>query len=514
MAPRLLGWLALALLLLAAGIARAEPFHAAQTLDQEQAARVVTVALGFMAPRILEPVPAAQLAAWGLRGLTTLDPRLELEWQDGTIRLTRREADGSAAAVAALATPAGQDAGAWGKLAAAALRAGWDASRAVRQAGGGELVRTFFDELFNHLDPYSRYTSPAEAGEARDARAGRAGVGLALAARGRRLVVAAVSADGPASAAGVRVGDAVLAIDATPVDGEARPAAEAMLAGAEDDVVELALRTRDDAPRTVSLRRVAVPPETVRAARAGPLLVLRISAFAADTGARLAHALAGALRPGVRGVVLDLRGNRGGVLAQAVAAAEAFLQVGVVATVAGRDPEAQRVFRADADGQDRARGLPVVVLVDGRSASAAEVLAAALADQHRAVVVGSATVGKGLVQTIAPLPDGGSLYVTWGRVLAPLGWPLQGLGVLPQVCTAFGQDAAMRQLRLLAAGTQPMQATLARARMSRAPLPAAEALEIRQACPAAEGRDPDLAAARYLVDHPAAYAAALLGPPP
>ena len=81
----------------------------------------------------------------------------------------------------------------------------------------------------------------------------------------------------------------------------------------------------------------------------------------------------------------------------------------------------------------------MVVLVDGRSASAAEILAAALADQGRAVVVGSSTLGKGLVQTIAPLPDGGELFVTWSRVLAPLGWPIQGLGVLPQVCTSLGE---------------------------------------------------------------------------
>ena len=91
-------------------------------------------------------------------------------------------------------------------------------------------------------------------------------------------------------------------------------------------------------------------------------------------------------------------------------------------------------------------------MVDGRSASAAEILAAALADQGRAVVVGSSTLGKGLVQTIGPLPDGGELLVTWSRVLAPLGWPIQGLGVLPQVCTSLGVDSLMRQLAELAHG--------------------------------------------------------------
>ena len=93
-------------------------------------------------------------------------------------------------------------------------------------------------------------------------------------------------------------------------------------------------------------------------------------------------------------------------------------------------------------------------MVDGRSASAAEILAAALADRGRGVVIGSSTLGKGLVQTIAPLPDGGELFVTWSRVLAPRGWPIQGLGVLPQVCTSLGQDTLSWQLAALAQGRQ------------------------------------------------------------
>jgi carboxyl-terminal processing protease len=154
----------------------------------------------------------------------------------------------------------------------------------------------------------------------------------------------------------------------------------------------------------------------------------------------------------------------------------------------------------------------VVVVMDGRTASAAEILAAALTDRGRAVAVGSTTLGKGLVQTIDPLPDGGELFVTWSRVLAPLGWPLQGLGVLPQVCTSLGEAALQRQLAALADGAQPMQHDIDVARAARAPLSPTQILAIRNACPAAEGRDADLAAARVLIDNPAAYAAALLPP--
>ena len=209
-----------------------------------------------------------------------------------------------------------------------------------------------------------------------------------------------------------------------------------------------------------------------------------------------------------RGIVLDLRGNRGGLLRQSVDAAGALLSNAIISVTIGRDPEADHIFRAE--GPDITGGLPVIVLVDGRSASAAEIMAAALVDQRRAVAVGSATLGKGLVQTIAPLPDGGELFVTWSRVLAPLGWPLQGLGVLPQLCTSLGEETTARQLADLAEGRLDMADALARHNAARAPLPAAAIVELRNACPAAEGRASDMDAARFLVDHPAAYAAALL----
>jgi carboxyl-terminal processing protease len=208
--------------------------------------------------------------------------------------------------------------------------------------------------------------------------------------------------------------------------------------------------------------------------------------------------------------VFDLRGNRGGLLRQAAATAETVLPHGLIATTQGRDPQSIHVFQANS--QDLADGLPLVVLVDGRSASAAEILAAALSDERRAVVVGSSTLGKGLVQTVTPLPDGGELFITWSRVLAPRGWPIQGLGVLPEVCTSLGQDALDRQLDALAAGQQPMAPMLARHERARAPMPVSQILDIRNSCPAAEGRDSDLRAARFLITNPRAYETALLPP--
>ena len=261
------------------------------------------------------------------------------------------------------------------------------------------------------------------------------------------------------------------------------------------------------------LLRSLLAPEAVHAELREDILWLQLDNFSSATDRNVMAALAENFRPDAartgrpRGVVLDLRGNRGGLLGQAVAVAGAFLPGGIVARTAGRHPDADRVYIASA--ADLAAGAPVVVLVDGRSASAAEIVAAALADRGRAVVVGSVTTGKGLVQVVVPLPNGGELLVTWSRVLAPLGWPIQGLGVLPALCTSLGAEAAAGGMARLRQGIPPMAAALARERAARAPVPASEIAVLRDACPPAEGRPTDAAMARLLLAEPESYGAAL-----
>ena len=485
----------------------AESFSATANFNQRLIADVVGTALAFMAPRILEPETTAQLAIWGLRGMNTLDPRLSAAATPQTLTLSL-----SGKTILSLPLPA-EDPNAWGQAVAALARTGWDSSEAVRHAGTTGVIGAFFDELFNHLDPYSRYATPRDAAEEQVRRNGRAGIGLDVVRTANAFTIRAIVPGSPASGSDIRPGDVLLSIDGLPLDDADLNAVGALLAGPEDSTVTLSLRTANKPRRDVALRRAILTPPTVFAARDHDLLVVRVTGFARNTatslGAELARGLAGPKPP--RAVALDLRGNRGGLLQQAATVAEMFLPGGPVASTAGRDPAARHEFRAN--GVDMAHGLPVILLVDGRTASAAEVLAAALSDDGRAVVVGSATLGKGLVQTILPLPDGGALSLTWSRVLAPLGWPLQALGVMPQVCTSLGEDNLHRQLAELVQGKQPMQRAVERNRTARAPLLPAEVLEIRNACPASEGRDSDMVAAKFLLDTPSAYDAALIRAP-
>ena len=538
--------LALAWMLVAVSTGRAqnEPAATAPTFDQALITGVIETALTVLQPRTLEPHTARQLTVWGLNGLTAIDPGLTVDDTSsppgdssgasgpalsgnekvaapGTIRLATPQGT-----LFAEAPPAVDDSAAWARLAVGMTAAAWTSSPLIRQAGQQGVLQSFFDELCNHLDPYSRYVAPAPADTERAARSGgTASAGITVARFGRSMVVAAVNANGPAWSAGIAVGMRLLSVDGHPVRGETPETVTGWLQGDPGSQVVLTLGSGiGRGQSSYPLVRAAVPPETVFAFSNGNIVVMRVTGFSADTAQEISQFLdratvdgsatgaGGGTKPDskhrLRGLIFDLRGNRGGLLQQAVTSVALVLDHGIAVTARGRDPQSNHVWAVQ--GGDLTEGVPIVVLVDGRTASAAEIMAAALADHRRAVVVGSATLGKGLVQTIAQLPDGGELFVTWSRVLAPLGWPLQGLGVIPQVCTSLGQAKLDQQLQDLAAGAFDERSAVVESRAARSPLPVARILELRAACPAAIGSDADLDAARSLLDMPGAYQAALV----
>ncbi len=514
-----LGVTLLALVLLIAPAPGYSDTPLAGAFDPAMLGSVIGTALNFLRPRTLEAYTCRQFTLWGLNGLTAIDPALTPEATETALRLVTPNG-----VLYAQKPPAEADTAGWTRAAVAMAGAAWENSEPLRAAGQQALVQSFFDELFNHLDPYSRYIAPAPAATDRDARNGaQASAGLTVAREGRAIAIVAVNANGPAWAAGISPGMRLLAIDGQPVRGLDEAAVTALLNGDPGSSVSLTLapdphpgRRHRMPEQIVVLNRAAVPPETVFAFSSGDVVVLRVTGFSADTAQEMSLFLDQAMQPAAlgeaagaaRGLVFDLRGNRGGVLQQAVTSVALVLDHGVAVVTRGRMPQSNHIWSVQ--GGDLSGGLPIVVMVDGRTASAAEIMAAALADHRRAVVIGSATLGKGLVQTIAQLPDGGELFVTWSRVLAPLGWPLQGLGVMPEVCTSLGRTALDQAMRDLAKGVQDMDEAIRASRQARPPLPAARILEIRGACPAAIGTDADLDTARALIDDPVQYNAALV----
>ena len=455
------------------------------------------------------PVPVSQLTIWGLHGLTALDPDLATELHDGKLRLTVRDhliADNGH-------RPPKRHQCLGARPADFAVAAA-GASVPVRRAGTQGIVQSFFDELFNHLDPYSRYVRRAR--PARIATAGSAGRRRAAPCPARTaIVVAEAIADGPGALAGIRPGDTILAVDGQSTRGKDAATVTAWIAGPEADTASrLPGAARNDGTHSAELERAMVPPETVFAQRIGDVAAapdhrVQPQHRSAPGGGRSGKASPAPHPP--EGIILDLRGNRGGLLRQAVERG----RHAAARRRRGDDRRARSGRDADLALHHRAswrRTCRWWSLVDGRTASAAEILAAALADRGRAVVVGSSTLGKGLVQTIAPLPDGGELFVTWSRVLAPRGWPIQGLGVLPQVCTSLGQSTA--ELAARRAGAGPAADGGGAGGPPRGPRTAAAGADPGdpQRLPRRGGARRRLDTARALIHDPAAYAAALLPP--
>jgi carboxyl-terminal processing protease len=482
---------------------------AAASFSTVTAAAVWGAALTYIAPRSLQALSIPQMTIWGLNGLAALDPDLNTTLQDGQIRLY-----GPDQLLIAVPAPAPDDANGWGKAAAAIAAAAFASSPALQQAGTQGLISSFFDELFNHFDPYSRYEPPLQAAQDQLMVTGLAGTGLSFALDGRDVVVSAVAADSPAENAGITPGTILLRVNGSAVyTGQLERLNETM-SGIYGSTITLTLVDPSDpsSAQDTMLTRAFIPPQTVfpEDAPVPGAMALRITGFNKGTSEQFSTALATAMAAGPPplGLVIDLRGNRGGVLRQAVLVADTLLPAGEIAAAAGRDPDANQRFTAE--GSDISGGAKIILLVDGQTASAAEILSAALSDNRRAVVVGSETLGKGLVQTVTSLPDGGELFVTWSQVLAPRGWPLQTLGVMPQLCTSLGEQALHAQFAALAKGEDLMSPAIMQARQMHASANVDYILSVRDTCPAAIGGAADWEAAAFLLQNPAAYQAALL----
>jgi carboxyl-terminal processing protease len=286
------------------------------------------------------------------------------------------------------------------------------------------------------LDPHSAYLDNSEFEEVRLSTMGSyPGVGIEVLA-GDGVVKIQKPIDGsPAQEAGLLPGDEIVRIDGADI-GADLAGAIARMRGASGSVVKMSIR-RAGTPGVLeySLRRAQVEVHSVTHETLAPGYgYVRISSFSETTPDDLNRAIAHLKRDnpnGIRGLVLDLRNNPGGVLESGVAVADDFLDSGVIVTADGRTPEAR--FRMDATPGDLIDGAPLVVLVNGGSASASEIVAGALKDHGRALLIGRRTYGKGSVQTVVPLAHGGAVKLTTSRYFTPSGASIQGKGIIPDI---------------------------------------------------------------------------------
>jgi carboxyl-terminal processing protease len=311
------------------------------------------------------------------------------------------------------------------------------------------IKRDYVDEVDDHalmekairgmvaaLDPHSAYLDSQEFDEIRLSTMGSyPGVGIEVVASDGMVKILRPIDGSPAQRAGLRAGDQIVRIDGTDIGADLAGAIGRMR-GVSGSVVALSIH-REGNPELLefALRRAQVEVHSVLAQSLEPGFgYLRITTFSETTAQDVARAISRLKRDnpaGINGLVLDLRNNPGGVLEAGVAVADAFLSSGVIVTADGRTPEAR--FRMDAMHGDLINGAPLVVLVNGGSASASEIVAGALKDHGRAVLVGRKTYGKGSVQTVLPLPRGGAVKLTTSRYFTPSGASIHGKGIVPDV---------------------------------------------------------------------------------
>ena len=364
-------------------------------------------------------------------------------------RLVRRDGQSAAAAAERWLTGTASERKQAAYLIEAAERVEHEYVKAVPEQ---QLFDNALRGMVGSLDPYSAFLDQQQYAAMRATTSGQyPGVGVEVAADAAGLKVVRAIADSPAARAGVLAGDIIIRVAGLPVGRDVDAAVE-RLRGPPGSKVKLSL-TRSGRPDAfdVLLERTEVEVHTVM----HTLLergygYLRITNFSDLTAVDTRDALddLNATSPnGLRGLILDLRNDPGGVLEAAVAVADMFLEAGNIVSANGRTPEAR--FRMDATSGDLLRGAPMAVLVNGGSASAAEILAGALKDQHRATLIGRRTFGKGSVQTIIPLSDGRALKLTTSLYFTPSGTSIHERGIEPDITLAG--DA---QLPLDVTGTQ------------------------------------------------------------
>ena len=299
------------------------------------------------------------------------------------------------------------------------------------------LLQNALRGMLSGLDPHSSYLDKTEFKDMNVVTTGKfGGLGIEVQLQGGLVKVVSPIDDTPAAKAGIKPGDLIVKIDDAPVQGMSINDAVNKMRGEPGTKVKLiVVRENTPQPLTFDLKRDVIKVSSVRGRMLEPgYAYVRISQFQIDTGKNFDDMLAKLKKQSggeLKGLVLDLRNNPGGVLNAAVDVSDALLEKGPIVSIRGRDPGSNHEF--DATRGDDLDGRPLVVLVNGGSASAAEIVAGALQDQHRGILVGSKTFGKGSVQTIVPLQNDDAIKLTTARYYTPSGRSIQAEGIVPDV---------------------------------------------------------------------------------
>jgi carboxyl-terminal processing protease len=308
----------------------------------------------------------------------------------------------------------------------------------VEDVDDAKLIEAAINGMLTSLDPHSSYLSPDDADDMRiQTRGAFGGLGIEVTQEEGFVKVIAPIDETPAAEAGVESGDFITHVDGEGLLGLTLDAAVQLMRGpVGSKIVITIVRESEPEPFDITIIRDTIKLTAVRDRSIGKTIVMRVSTFNDQTYPNLKDGIAKQIEvaggiDNVNGFVIDLRNNPGGLLNQAIMVSDAFLEKGEIVSTRGRDPATGD--RWNARSGDLAQGKPIVVLINGGSASASEIVAGALQDHHRAIVVGTKSFGKGSVQTIMPLTGAGAMRLTTARYYTPSGRSIQALGVSPNI---------------------------------------------------------------------------------
>ena len=302
----------------------------------------------------------------------------------------------------------------------------------VKDVEQKELIDGALKGMLQGLDPHSTLLSTKEFQEMQESTNGEFfGVGVEIAMENGQVLVVAPIEDTPGYRAGLRSGDIIVAVDGQYTMEMSLSEASSKMRGKRGTEVELlVLHKGEQRPVTMRIKREAIPVVSVKARELEPgYHWIRLTRFSGRTTQELLDALRDAKKNDIKGIVLDLRNNPGGLLDQSVSVSDVFLKDGVIVSIRGREEGNSRSYSAKSQADDV--DVPMVVLVNAGTASAAEIVAGALRDQKRALILGERTFGKGSVQNIIPLPDGTGLKLTVALYYTPSGKSIQAEGIVP-----------------------------------------------------------------------------------
>ncbi|MBW6416403.1 S41 family peptidase [Celeribacter sp. PS-C1] len=308
----------------------------------------------------------------------------------------------------------------------------------VEEVDAEDLVEAAIDGMLSSLDPHSSYLSPKDAADMRVQTSGSfGGLGIEVTQEEGFVKVVAPMDGTPADIAGIEAGDFITGVDGQSVLGMTLDETVELMRGpVGSEIIITVVREGVEEPFDVSIIRDTIKLTAVRSRVEDHAIVLRVTTFNDQTYPNLESGLKEGIEElggidNVDGIIVDLRNNPGGLLDQAIKVSDAFLDEGEIVSTRGRTPEEST--RVNATEGDLAEGKPIVVLINGGSASASEIVSGALQDHHRAVVVGTKSFGKGSVQTVMPLRSDGAMRLTTARYYTPSGRSIQALGISPDI---------------------------------------------------------------------------------